>query len=137
MAATFEELLSLREVGDKIAAMLLETMADANFMQEVAYFIELGVIPQHLQTEPIDGPLSGRRFLITGTLSSMSRSVAEKRIVELGGVIAPGVSATLTDLVVGDSPGSKVAKVEKLNAKRDEASRIRILDDAAFSKLIG
>jgi len=115
---------------------LVDSLSDADFKADVEMMFALGVTPQHAITDVIEGPLTGRKFLITGTLSSMSRGEAEKKIVALGGEIAPGVSATLTDLIVGDKPGSKVDKVAKLNAKRDDASRIRVLDDAGFLKLL-
>jgi DNA ligase (NAD+) len=134
--ATSEELINVKEIGEKTAISLVESLSDELFKDDVLQMFELGVKPQHTVTEAIEGPLTGRRFLITGTLSSMSRGEAEKKIVALGGDIASGVSATLTDLIVGDKPGSKVDKVTKLNAKRDEASRIRVLDDEAFGVLI-
>jgi DNA ligase (NAD+) len=134
--ATLDDLIAVKDIGEKTAVSLVDSLSDADFKADVEMMFALGVTPQHAITDVIEGPLTGRKFLITGTLSSMSRGEAEKRIVALGGEIAPGVSATLTDLIVGDKPGSKVDKVAKLNAKRDEASRIRVLDDAGFLELL-
>jgi DNA ligase (NAD+) len=61
----------------------------------------------------ISGPLSGQTFLLTGRLSSMTRSSAEEAITKLGGTIASGVSKSLNHLIVGEDAGSKLAKAQK------------------------
>ncbi|HVH65433.1 MAG TPA: helix-hairpin-helix domain-containing protein, partial [Candidatus Acidoferrum sp.] len=75
-----------------------------------------------------EGPLSGKTFVLTGTLSSMPRSTAEERIKALGGVIGSGVTKKTDYLVVGADPGSKLDRGQKL--------KIPILDEAAFLDLI-
>lgn len=60
------------------------------------------------------GRLKGQRFVITGTLPTLSREEAGRRILAAGGDIASAVSAKTTFLVCGDKPGSKKAKAEKL-----------------------
>jgi len=59
------------------------------------------------------GPLAGQTFLLTGRLNTMTRPVAEEKLVRLGGTIAPGVSKSLTHLIVGEDAGSKLAKAQK------------------------
>jgi DNA ligase (NAD+) len=67
-------------------------------------------------------PLSGQTFLLTGSLASLTRGQAEAAIIALGGKITANVTKTLNHLVVGDTPGSKLAKAEKLGVPiRDEA----------------
>jgi DNA ligase (NAD+) len=63
--------------------------------------------------QTVTGPLAGQTFLLTGRLTSMTRSVAEGAITHLGGTIAPGVSKQLSHLIVGEDPGSKLAKAQK------------------------
>jgi DNA ligase (NAD+) len=75
------------------------------------------------------GPLSGQTFVITGTLASMSREQAKERIEALGGKVASSVSSKTTWLVVGDAPGTKLEKAERLGVAR--------LDEAAFVKRVG
>ncbi len=75
-----------------------------------------------------EGPLSGQSFVITGTLSSMPRSEAEARIRQLGGTAASSVTKATGYLVVGEGPGSKLAKAEKYGTK--------ILDEDAFLALL-
>jgi DNA ligase (NAD+) len=74
------------------------------------------------------GPLVGKTFVITGTLSSMTRDEARDRITALGGKTSETVSKKTSYLVVGDAPGSKLKKAESLG--------VPILDEAAFMKLL-
>ncbi|MGH2497522.1 MAG: BRCT domain-containing protein, partial [Ktedonobacteraceae bacterium] len=63
--------------------------------------------------KPVDGPLAGQTFLLTGRLSQMTRPTAEETLVRLGGTIASGVSKNLSHLIVGEDAGSKLAKAQK------------------------
>jgi len=80
------------------------------------------------QPERREGPLSGKTFVLTGTLSSLSRGEAEGRIKALGGAIGSGVSKKTDYLVVGTDPGSKLEKAQRL--------KITILEEAAFVALL-
>jgi DNA ligase (NAD+) len=75
------------------------------------------------------GPLSGKTFVLTGTLSSMSREAATEAIQSLGGKVTGSVSKKTGYVVAGADPGSKLAKAETLG--------VRVLDEAAFRKLVG
>jgi DNA ligase (NAD+) len=81
------------------------------------------------RTERKEGPLSGKTLVLTGTLSSMTRSEAEERIKALGGAIGSNVGKKTDYLVVGADPGSKLEKAEKL--------KVPILDETAFLELLG
>lgn len=65
----------------------------------------------------IGNKLSGQTFVVTGTLETMSRDEAEQKIRELGGKATSSVSASTSYLVVGENPGSKLQKAEKLGVK--------------------
>jgi DNA ligase (NAD+) len=75
------------------------------------------------------GPLAGKRFVITGTLSSMSRDAAIEAIESHGGKVTGSVSKNTSFVVFGGDPGSKLARAEALG--------IPVLDEAAFRRLIG
>jgi DNA ligase (NAD+) len=74
------------------------------------------------------GKFSGKTFVVTGTLSSMSRDEAHEKIRALGGDVANSVSKNTTYLVVGENAGSKLDKAESLG--------VAILDEKAFTKLL-
>ena len=67
-------------------------------------------------------------FVVTGTLSAFPRKDAEARIKELGGKVTSSVTKKTSYVVVGESPGSKVATAEKLG--------IPTLDEDAFRHLL-
>jgi DNA ligase (NAD+) len=78
----------------------------------------LGVNTTRLESElpkpEGSGPLGGKTFLFTGTLSQMTREEAEAMVEEAGGKILSGVSKNLNYLVAGEKAGSKLDKAQKL-----------------------
>jgi DNA ligase (NAD+) len=75
-------------------------------------------------------PLAGKTFVVTGTLSRFSRSESESRIKDLGGKITTSVTKNTDYLVVGESPGSKLAAAERLGTQvLDEARLIEFLSN--------
>jgi DNA ligase (NAD+) len=78
---------------------------------------------------PSVGRLSGRTYVITGTLSSMTREEAEAALTSLGAKVAGSVSRKTAGVVVGTEPGSKADKARELG--------VPTLDEQAFLDLIG
>ena len=74
------------------------------------------------------GPLTGKTYVLTGTLATMTREEAEEAIARLGGKVAGSVSKKTTAVVVGAEPGSKAEKARTLG--------LPILDEDAFRALI-
>lgn len=120
MAADFEALRNVPEIGEKIAQSLVEYFSDAD---NRAYIERLRAAGVKMETD--DAPvvmesnsLEGKTFLYTGTFASMSREELESRIEANGGKFLSGVSAKLNFLIVGEKPGaSKLDKATKLNVK--------------------
>ena len=81
--------------------------------------------PNHINN---NGPLSGQTFVITGKLENQSRESAEKSIEGLGGSVTSSISKNTNNLIVGDKPGSKLKKAQKLN--------INIINEINFEKII-
>ena len=120
MAADFEALCQVPEIGGKIAQSIVEYFSDAD---NRAYIERLRAAGVKMETD--DAPvvresnsLEGKSFLYTGTFASMSREELENRIEANGGKLVSGVSAKLNFLIVGEKPGaSKLDKAAKLNVK--------------------
>jgi len=74
------------------------------------------------------GPLAGKKVCVTGTLSSMKRAEAKKKLASLGADVVSGVSSKTDMLVVGEDAGSKLDKAESLG--------IEILDEDGFLALL-
>jgi DNA ligase (NAD+) len=131
--ATLKQLEAIHEIGPKIAESLITQFNDCGFLDTVEALQRLGMVIQTSSIAPKDGPLSGKTFLLTGTLSQMGRSDAEAKIKSLGGKISSSVSKNLDYLIVGDKAGSKLAKAEKINEK---SPVINILNEEDFNTLI-
>jgi DNA ligase (NAD+) len=74
------------------------------------------------------GPLTGKTFVLTGTLSTMTREAASEAIEQLGGKVSGSVSKKTSYLVAGDEAGSKLQKAQQLG--------IRVLTEEEFKGLI-
>ena len=125
-----EEVAAVPGLGQTIADSVAEWLAFEPNRAVVEKLLAYGVRPIPPEA-PVAGPLSGRTFLITGRLDSMSRVEAEGGIMALGGKIASGVSKTLGTLIVGAEPGSKLEKARKLKVPvHDEAWLVDLLAGA-------
>jgi len=114
--ATEDELAEIPGIGPKIAASIASYFqVDAN-KTVVGKLREAGVNlkqePRQVNTEGL--PWAGKTFVVTGTLSGLSRTESQNRIKDLGGKITSSVTKNTDFLVVGESPGSKLAAAERL-----------------------
>jgi DNA ligase (NAD+) len=107
-----EELQNIPDIGPKVADSVAVALQNKKFVNIIKKLSS-----DHLQiagtTRRTDGKLSGLSFVITGTLP-VKRDQAQNLIEQNGGKILSSVSAKLNYLVVGDDPGSKLEKAEKL-----------------------
>jgi DNA ligase (NAD+) len=125
--ATIDDLNQVEGIGEVVAEALAEWFSEPANQVLIGKFKKYGVQPQ--KSEPVKGPLTGKAFVVTGTLDSMSREAASERIRQLGGTFQPAVTQETDFLVVGDNVGaSKLAKAEKMGTKQ--------IDESAFLKFI-
>ena len=129
-AASVEDLVEVDGIGDKVAASVLAFFADEGNRRRIDKLRAAGVRLDRVDDDRADEqPLAGRRFVITGTLSDMTRRDAQAAIERLGGAVSSAVSKRTDYLVAGDKAGSKLAKAQQLG--------VEILDEAAFRELLG
>ncbi len=123
MAASVDDLQSIRDIGPKIAASVTHFFSQKKNVELVERLRRSGVRLKGERTAR-EGPLTGRTFVVTGTLSSMTRDEAGDYIRSLGGRVASGISSGVHVLVVGESPGSKLEKARKLGIEIWDEDRL-------------
>ena len=115
---SLEELLEIEDFGPIVAQSIKEYWRDEHNQALLEKFARLGVviiIDEKKSTKP--GLLSDKSFVLTGSLVGLTRDGAKDRIRLAGGIVKESVSKDLDYLVVGDVPGSKYDKAQKLGIK--------------------
>jgi DNA ligase (NAD+) len=125
--ATIDELSIVNGVGDVVAESLVVWFEDPINQLLLEKFKKYGVHPQ--KSKPTEGPLKGKRFVVTGSLENMSRQEAAERIRALGGTFQSALGKDTEYLVVGANVGaSKLAKAKKYGTE--------LLTQEEFNKII-
>lgn len=127
-AASFEDLESIDGVGPIVARAVVEWFADKKHDAELGKLLKVcNVGKVTSENKNVTGALSGKTFVLTGTLSEISRDEAKALIKKAGGKVSSAVSKKTDYVVAGENPGSKLDEAEKLGVK--------ILNEAQFTKL--
>jgi DNA ligase (NAD+) len=128
MAASEEEIGEVRGVGPAIAEAVAAFFREKRNAKLVARLKKAGLRMDEPVTASGEGPLAGGVFVLTGTLPTLSRTDATKRIEAAGGAVTGSVSKKTTAVVAGDDPGGKLDKAKALGvAVWDEAELLRRL----------
>ncbi|MCL5093763.1 MAG: NAD-dependent DNA ligase LigA [Patescibacteria group bacterium] len=123
--ASVEELQEVEGIGDVAAKSIYEWFRDKKNINLLKKLKEHGVSYEKVRkTHELDG----KTFVITGSLESMTREEAEEEIRKRGGKASSSVSKTTDYVVVGENPGSKLQKAEKLGVKT--------IDEKEFKKIL-
>ena len=130
VAATLEEIESVVGVGPIVAASVRSFLDQDENRRLLERLRQAGVRMDSDREPPPSEPqtLSGRTYVITGTLASMSRAEAKRALEVRGGKVTASVSRKTSGVVVGADPGSKLEKARSLG--------VETLDEPAFRKLI-
>ena len=123
-----EELGEVHEIGPVVARAVYEFFHDDRSRKLLEKLRKGGVKFLPCRKKVARGKLNGLTFVLTGTLSSMSREEAQARVKELGGKTSSSVSEKTNYVVAGSDPGSKLGKAEKLGVK--------VISEEKFLKLI-
>ena len=130
IAASEDELSKVPDVGPVVARRVRNFFGEQHNIEVIERLQAHGV--QWTDTEPMmiseDGPLSGKTFVITGTLPTMTRDEARDLIRKEGGKVTGSVSSKTDYLLAGAKAGSKLAKAESLD--------VTIVDEAGLRALI-
>ncbi|MDO9515389.1 MAG: NAD-dependent DNA ligase LigA [Syntrophales bacterium] len=127
MNAGEEELLAVKEVGPEIAGSITTFFREPSNLRTIERLREAGVNP--VEGSAVSGSLSGKSFVLTGTLEGFSRNSAKEIIESLGGMVSSSVTKKTDYVVAGVSPGSKLEKAGQLG--------IPVLDEEAFLEITG
>jgi len=112
--ATQEEIQEAEGIGPGRAEAIAEWFSDEENVALVRELESLGLTMRAGEAEkPVEGPLTGRQYVITGTLERYTREEATAALEALGAKVSDNVSKKTAGVVVGESPGSKVQKAQR------------------------
>jgi DNA ligase (NAD+) len=132
LAAAPEQIADTPGIGPVVAELIHRQLADEKLRAVIADLRELGLRFEEEGPPPGEGPLRDQTFVLTGTLPDLTREEATARIVAAGGKVTGSVSKKTSYVVAGASPGSKLAKAEKLGVPvLDEPGLLALLDASA------
>jgi len=128
MAAGEEDLLSVPDVGPVVAGRIRAFMADARNREIIQRLQDAGVTWEIIPVTRESGSLRGKTFVLTGTLSALTRDEAKERLQMRGAKVSGSVSKRTDYVVAGSDPGSKLEQARKLGIKvLDEQSLLAML----------
>ena len=128
MNADEQALTSIDDIGPIAAASVQSYFANPHSRELVDSLLAQGIqYPENVIAE-VEATLEGNTYVLTGTLSAMSRDDAKTQLQQRGAKVTGSVSKKTTAVFAGDSPGSKVTKAEDLG--------VPVLDEAALLELL-
>ena len=127
--ASKEDLMGVNDVGKKVAESIFNYFRNENNLKLIDYLKECGLNFNIKRSSTDDFRLKNLNFLATGTLFEFSRIRFKQIVRENGGNNLSGVSKKLDFLVVGQKPGSKVIKAQKIPS-------IKIISEEEFLNMI-
>jgi len=126
MSATTDDLTAIPEIGPETAGAVVSFFANAENKKTIEDLLAAGLTIKSDRAG--GGPLSGKRFVLTGALDSMTRAEATARIKEAGGQVTGSVSRKTDFVVVGRDPGAK--------AERARALGVTVITEEEFLRLL-
>jgi DNA ligase (NAD+) len=128
IAADEEELRAVRDIGPEVARSIRQYFDEPRNRRAVERLAEKLKIAQPATSADGRNHLRDRSFVLTGSLTTMTREEAEQKILAAGGRVSSSVSRKTDFVVAGADPGSKLRKAHEMGVK--------ILDEQEFVKLL-
>jgi DNA ligase (NAD+) len=128
MQADEASLMAVPDVGPVVAKSIIEFFKQKHNKDVIRKLTKVINWPEVKVKAATELPLHGRTFVLTGTLSDMTRDEAKAALQALGGKVSGSVSKKTDYVVIGENPGSKAEKAELLG--------IEMLDEKALQKLL-
>ncbi len=113
MNASAEDIAAIDGFGEVMSENVVSAFHDKHFADVVAELKSLGVKMEYQKQDGGDNRFEGKTFVLTGTLSSMTRDEAKEIIVRFGGKAAGSVSKKTSYVVAGEEAGSKLTKAQE------------------------
>ncbi|MFM7666809.1 MAG: helix-hairpin-helix domain-containing protein, partial [Bacteroidota bacterium] len=127
--ATYDELIEVDEIGEKIALSVLEYFSDSESIELINELKKVGLQFQTTKSEKIEGVFTGKTIVVSGVFSAFSRDEIKELIEQNGGKNGSSISSKTDFLVAGENMGpSKLKKAVDLG--------IKILSEDEFVKLL-
>jgi len=126
MNAGEDELLAVKGIGPEIAGSITTFFREPSNLRTIERLKGAGVTP--VEGSAVSGNLSGKTFVLTGTLAGLPRNRAKEMIESMGGTVSLSVTKKTAYVVAGASPGSKLDKARQLG--------IPVLDENAFLEIM-
>lgn len=124
---SLEELINIDGVGEKIGETIYEWFKDRENLEYLEKLYKVGIILD-ISSLKTSGKLTGKSFVLTGTLESMTRDQAKESIKKNGGKIHSTITQDTDYLVAGENTGSKIKKAEE--------NGVKIIEENQFRKMI-
>ncbi|GAA0067541.1 NAD-dependent DNA ligase LigA [Clostridium perfringens] len=126
--ATFEELVSVQDVGDIVARSIIEFFKEERTLKVINELLSLGVNPHYEKKEVLESPFMGKTVVVTGTLDNYSRTSIKEKLESLGAKVSGSVSKKTDFVIAGEAAGSKYDKAKSLG--------VTILSEEEFENMI-
>ena len=126
--ATFEELISVSDVGDIVAKCVLEFFHEEKVINTINELLALGIAPIYKEKEVIESGFSGKTVVVTGTMQKYSRPEIKSKLESLGARVSGSVSKKTDYVIAGEEAGSKLTKAQELG--------VTVITEDEFEKMI-
>lgn len=129
-SATYDELISVGDIGPIIADSILEFFHDKEIEKAIDKLLYEGVNPYFEEVQTKESMFTDKTVVITGSLENYSRKEIKDLVEKMGGKVTGSVSKSTDYLIVGENPGSKHTKALELGIEIIDEERLgKIVDD--------